>query len=71
MNRMLQSWFIAHSTIVPFKRRETILQEAKANIKLHKYVFKSRKCHCRECKQKFNSAILHMNDEISSNCVTK
>lgn len=32
---------------------------------------KSRKCHCWECKQKFSSTVLHMNNEISSNCVTK
>lgn len=44
-NRMLQNWFIAHSTIVPLKRRETTLQEAKANIKLHKHLFKRRKCY--------------------------
>lgn len=31
-NRMLQNWFIAHSKIVPLKRRETILEEAKASM---------------------------------------
>lgn len=71
MNRMLQSWFTAHSITVPLKKRETVLQAAKANIKLHKCVFKSRKCHCQECEQEFNSAISHRNDETTSNCVTK
>lgn len=71
MNRMLQRWFIAHSVTVPLKKRETILQAAKANIELHKCVFKSRKCHCQGCKQEFNSAVSHRNDETSSNCVTK